>query len=32
MPIEGVVQPETLEIGAGLRLRKYDGVCDFALA
>lgn len=32
VPIEGVTQPETIAIGEGLRLRKYDGVCDFALA
>lgn len=32
MPIEGIVQPETIELGEGLRLRKYDGVCNFALA
>ncbi len=31
MPIEGIVQPETLALGEGLRLRKYDGECGFAL-
>ena len=29
MAIEGVVQPEFIEIGEDLRLRKYDGVYDF---
>ena len=32
MPIEGIAQPETLALGEGLRLRKYDGECGFALA
>ncbi len=32
MPIAGVVQPETIEVGEGLRLRRYDGKHDFALA
>lgn len=32
MPIAGVEQPELLMVEAGLRLRKYDGLQDFALA
>lgn len=32
MPIPGIVQPEQIAIGEGLRLRKYDGNFDFALA
>ena len=32
MPIEGIVQPEIIPVGDGLRLRKYDGTPDFALA
>lgn len=31
MPIEGVLQPEIIEIDASLRLRRFDGICDFAL-
>lgn len=31
MPINGIIQPETLLIDDGLRLRKFDGVFDFAL-
>lgn len=30
MPIEGIPQPEILPIDADLRLRRYDGVHDFA--
>lgn len=30
MPIEGIKQPEIIQIEGGLRLRKYDGVIDFA--
>lgn len=30
MPIEGVSQPEALAINSELRLRAYDGRCDFA--
>lgn len=32
MPIENIVQPELLPAAAGLRLRKYGGVHDFALS
>lgn len=31
MPIEGIPQPEIIEIDPSLRLRRFDGVCDFAL-
>lgn len=31
MSIEGIVQPQLIQIDASLRLRKYDGVYDFAL-
>ena len=31
MAIEGIVQPEIIQIDDTLRLRKYDGVHDFAL-
>ena len=31
MPIEGIEQPEILDISPTLRLRKYGGVFDFAL-
>ena len=31
MPILGVQQPEIIQINRQLRLRKYDGVFDFAL-
>ena len=31
MPIEGILQPEIIEIDPSLRLRKFDGACDFAL-
>lgn len=31
MPIDGIKQPDFLEIDAGLRLRKYDGIYEFAL-
>lgn len=30
MPIEGIIQPEQITIGKKLRLRKQDGVYDFA--
>ena len=30
MAIEGIVQPETLRINGTLRLRKFDGIYDFA--
>lgn len=32
MPIPGIEQPKLLEIDNKLRLRKYDGSCDFALS
>lgn len=32
MPIENILQPELLSVTATLRLRKYDGTHDFALA
>lgn len=32
MPVEGIVQPELLPVSDSLRLRKYDGVHDFALS
>lgn len=32
MPIEGIEQPSVLTIREDLRLRKYDGVYDFAFA
>lgn len=31
MPIQGIEQPEIIQIDKTLRLRKYDGVHDFAL-
>lgn len=31
MPIEGITQPEIIEISPTLRLKKYDGKFDFAL-
>lgn len=31
MSIEGVVQPEELTVDKRIRLRKYDGIFDFAL-
>lgn len=31
MPIIGIKQPEIIQISNELRLRKYDGLCDFAL-
>ena len=31
MPIAGIEQPEIIEIEATLRLRRFDGVFDFAL-
>lgn len=30
MAIEGIVQPDIIEVDNGLRLRKFDGTCDFA--
>lgn len=30
MAIEGILQPDILEVDGGLRLRKYDGAYDFA--
>lgn len=32
MPINGIKQPDVIEIDSGLRLRKYDGIYDFALS
>lgn len=32
MPIEGIFQPEQISVCNNLRLRKYDGKVDFALA
>ena len=31
MPIQGVGQPTVIQIDESLRLRKYDGIYDFAL-
>lgn len=31
MAIQGIEQPAVLSVGDGLRLRKFDGVYDFAL-
>lgn len=31
MPIEGITQPELLVVDDTLRLRRYEGICDFAL-
>ena len=31
MAIQGIEQPEVIQIDESLRLRKYDGVHDFAL-
>ena len=31
MAIQGIVQPEIIQINDTLRLRKYDGICEFAL-
>lgn len=31
MPIEGMIQPELIPVSPTLRLRKYDGIFDFAL-
>ena len=31
MPVPGILQPEILPIDPTLRLRRYDGQCDFAL-
>ena len=31
MAIQGIEQPAIIQIGHALRLRKYDGVHDFAL-
>lgn len=32
MPIAGIEQPAIIQVDDGLRLRKYDGIHDFALA
>ena len=32
MPIPGIEQPKLIEIDNMLHLRKYDGICDFALS
>lgn len=32
MPIEGIAQPELIDIDDSLRLRRFDGPFDFALA
>ena len=32
MAIQGIEQPEMIQIDDALRLRKYDGVHDFALS
>ena len=32
MPIENIPQPEILPVSDALRLRKYDGIHDFALS
>lgn len=32
MAIQGIEQPAVIQIGESLRLRKYDGIYDFALA
>ena len=32
MAIQGIDQPTVIQIDESLRLRKYDGVYDFALA
>ncbi len=32
MPVENIPQPETLPVSDTLRLRKYDGIHDFALS
>lgn len=31
MPIPSILQPEIIPVGAGLRLRRFDGRFDFAL-
>ncbi len=31
MPMENIIQPAVIPIDETLRLRAYDGVCDFAL-
>ena len=31
MPIQGIEQPELIQVDASIRLSKYDGVHDFAL-
>lgn len=31
MPIEGIIQPTTIDISSTLRLRKFSGDCAFAL-
>ena len=32
MPIPGISQPEILPVTEALRLRKFDGIYDFALS
>lgn len=32
MAIEGIKQPEILEVDAGIRLKRYHGICKDALA
>ena len=31
MPLRGIVQPELIHVDESVRLRKYDGIHDFAL-
>ncbi len=31
MPIQGIPQPELIQVDESIRLRKYDGIHDFAL-
>ena len=31
MPIQGIEQPEVIQISESIRLRKFDGIYDFAL-
>ncbi len=31
MPIQGITQPDLIQINNTLRLRRYDGIHDFAL-
>ena len=32
MPIESIIQPEVIDVDCQIRLRKYDGICQFALS